>query len=149
MLHAIALQVHVFAMSGAILLFAASEFLLIPVRRRSANAALLANRVANLFATIGFLVGIALIYIGGWPLSTPWLLLSFVLFAMLMLIGRRYVQPWLSVAATSLGENVPAAEIKTVVHDRRALFGRISVLAIFALIAVLMVAKPDLGLRFA
>jgi uncharacterized membrane protein len=148
MLYVTVLDVHALAMSAAIMLFLASELLLVPARREPVRIALLASRLANMLAGIGVLAGIGLVYIGGWPLVTPWLLVSLALIAVLVVIGRKFVGPWETLGRSALDDAASGVKVKTFARNKRALFGRISVLALFALVATLMVTKPDLGLAF-
>ncbi|KQX26720.1 hypothetical protein ASD01_23990 [Ensifer sp. Root423] len=96
-MYAHVVMIHAAAMGTAFLLFAARELLFISARRGQIGAAkfaLTANRIAGLLTGIGIAGGIGLIVLGWWPLSTPWLLMSFTLIAALMIVESRVVRPW-------------------------------------------------------
>ena len=73
---------------------------------------------------------------------TPWLLASFGLIAVLLTVEHRVVRPWAAQAKTALRGAVPVITIKALAGDRRALFGRLAMIALFALISALMTVKP-------
>lgn len=142
MLYGSTLTVHAFAMSASIALFVASEFLLMPASRAPVRAALFASRLADILIKLGLLAGLVLVYVGGWPLLTPWLVLSFLLIAAVIGIGRSFVEPWQARAGSALAGST--AELRQFALDRRARIGRIAMIAVFALIAAVMVVKPEL-----
>lgn len=148
MLYGIVLWGHAAAMLGALVLFVVCEFLLMltrPTQTLSAKLALAARNVAEPLAGAGVLAGIGLVYIGGWPLFTPWLLASFAMIAMLMVIGRTFVQPW-QIEFSSAIKEVDGDHINAFARDRAALVGRAIMIALFAAVAGLMAVKPDFGL---
>src|SRR5262245_23211550 len=97
MLYSIVLAVHVCAMLAALLGFIVSELLLMLARRGQSSPLRNAVRAigsANVAATIGVIAGVVLVFLGGWSLLTPWLLVSFALIAVLMVVLRTLVRPW-------------------------------------------------------
>ncbi|MBD9560475.1 DUF2269 family protein [Ensifer sp. ENS03] len=139
--------IHAAAMGTAFLLFAARELLFISARRGqigAAKLALTANRIAGLLTGIGIAGGIGLIVLGGWPLSTPWLLMSFTLIAALMIVESRVVRPWEAQVHPALEGTIDKLEVRTLLRNKRALGGRLASISLFALIIALMVVKPDL-----
>lgn len=142
------LWAHASAVLTAIALFVVSEILLALARFREgpyARAALLASKVAGAAAGLGVLGGIALVYLGGWPLTTPWLLASLVLIAALMGVGRLWVSPWESRIRAALADNA-TRDAKALAADGRAFAGRVAVIALFVCVAMLMAMKPDIAL---
>lgn len=141
------LWIHAGGMGLALLMFVAGELLLIPARKglpTPARMALHVNGLGGIATTIGVLAGIALFIVGGWPL-TPWLITSLVLIALLMLVERRFVTPWQKRARPTRRGMATSDEVKALARDGRALLGRLATIALFSLIALLMVTKPQLG----
>src|SRR5262252_2140252 len=127
MLYQTILGIHVFALLAALLLFASGEFLLFLARRgRSAPArmALLASSSGELMAGIGVLAGIVLVFVGGWSLLTPWLLVSFVLIAALIVVGRKFVRPWEARVRSALNSDASGKQITAFASEKTALIGR-------------------------
>ncbi|MBZ9725813.1 hypothetical protein FJ872_11955 [Mesorhizobium sp. B2-5-9] len=148
MLYGIVLGIHTCTLCAALLLFAVNELLLIPARRGQrgpARMAFFASRFAGLLITAGVLAGIVLVFIGGWSLLTPWLVLSFALIAALMAVEHKFVRPWATQAQAALRGAVSAVEVKAIASDKRALAGRMAMITLFALIVALMTTKPELN----
>lgn len=149
MLYGSAMIAHASSMASALLLFGMGELLWVPASRgwpRPARLALRARRVAGVLATIGVVSGIVLLLMGGWPLGTPWLLASFVIIATLMLVERKFIQPWEVRARLILREDASPVEVKALAGEKRALLGRIAMILLFATVGALMVAKPALSI---
>ncbi len=146
-MYAHVVMIHAAAMGTAFLLFAARELLFISARRGqigAAKLALTANRIAGLLTGIGIAGGIGLIVLGGWPLSTPWLLMSFTLIAALMIVENSVVRPWEAQVHPALEGTIDELEVRTLLRNKRALGGRLASISLFAVIIALMVVKPDL-----
>lgn len=146
-MYAHVVMIHAAAMGTAFLLFAARELLFITASRGqigAAKLALTANRIAGLFTGIGIAGGIGLIVLGGWPLSTPWLLVSFTLIANLMVVESRFVRPWEAQVQPALQGAIDTMEVRALLGNKRALGGRLASILLFALVIALMVVKPDL-----
>ncbi|MBD9650650.1 hypothetical protein IB267_20110 [Ensifer sp. ENS09] len=147
-MYAHVVMIHAAAMGTAFLLFAARELLFIAAWRGQAGAAklaLTANRIAGLLTGIGIAGGIGLIVLGAWPLSTPWLLVSFTLIATLMVVESRFVRPWEAQVQPALQGAIDTIEVRALLRNKRALCGRLASILLFALIIALMVVKPDLS----
>jgi hypothetical protein len=108
--------------------------------------ALLASGYRNLMVEIGVLAGIVLLFVGGWSLMTPWLLVSFALVAALIVVERKFVRPWEARVRSALGTGASSTQIKTFASEKSALIGRATVIALFFLVAGLMTMKPELPL---
>jgi hypothetical protein len=116
-------------MCAALVLFVAIELLLIAARRGKrgpARVAFLVSRFSGLLVSAGLLAAIVLVFVGGWSLWTPWLVVSVALIAALMAVERKFVRPWATQAQTALRGAVSAVEIKAFADDKRALVGRIA-----------------------
>ena len=147
-MYAHVVMIHAAAMGTAFLLFAARELLFISAWRGQIGAgklALSANRIAGLLTGIGIAGGIGLIVLGGWPLSTPWLLVSFTLIATLMVVESRFVRPWEAQVQPALQGAIDTMEVRALLRNKRALCGRLASILLFALVIALMVVKPDLA----
>jgi hypothetical protein len=108
--------------------------------------ALLASSSGNLMAGIGVLAGIILVFVGGWSLLTPWLLVSFAVIAALMVIERKFVRPWEARIRSALGCDASSTQIKNIASEKTALTGRATVMALLGIVAGLMTMKPELAL---
>lgn len=147
MLYRIILGIHAYGMFAALLMFVARELLLIPARKGwigPAKAALHFSRFAGIAATIGVLAGITLFFLGGWPLA-PWLMASLALIAMLMVVERNMLGSWQERAKTIFEGIASDREVRALARDPRALLGRLIVVGLFGLIALLMTIKPPLN----
>jgi len=139
-------QAHAVALVAALVFFVLAEILILGARggrHMLARAALLVGDAGGLLAGLGVLGGIALVAIGPWPLLSSWLLASFALMAILLAVGRVLVSPWENrwKAAVRAGSSTEIAALSV---ERRALFGRATMIALFVLIMVVMSAKPTL-----
>ena len=138
---------HAGSMAAALLLFVAGELLWIPARwgkASPARIALVSRRIAGMFAAIGVVSGVVLLVVGGWSPAASWLLASFALIAALMVVERILIRPWETRARSAFREAPSVDEVKAIAGETRALLGRLAMLALFALVAALMVAKPAL-----
>lgn len=146
MLYGTVLGIHAAAMGTALTLLLASEFLLLLGRRgtrKPVALAFLSSRIAGPLVMIGIVAGIALVFIGGWSLLTPWLVISLILIAMLVVVEAKFVREWQARAQAALRDAATGPGVEAVVGERRALYGRLAMLTIFALVAVLMTMKAD------
>jgi len=149
MLYGTVLAIHASSLLAALLLFVLGELLLILARRGQsspARMALLASSSGGLLAGIGVLAGIILVFLGGWSLLTPWLLVSFALIAALMVVERKFVRPWQTRVRSTLSSNASGTQIRVFVSEKTALIGRATVMALFGIVAGLMTMKPVLTL---
>jgi len=91
---------------------------------------------------VGMVAG--LVIVGGWSLLTPWLVVALVLIALMMLV--EYVRPWEQEAKAAPSATVAVGETGPSRNEQRALAGRLTILALFGIVAILMVTKPHLAL---
>lgn len=141
--------IHAGAMYSALVLLVLCEVALLLARDgriTPVNFALLASRVGGALMGLGLVAGIALVILGGWSLLTPWLLLAFALIAALVVVEGRLVRPWETRLRPALRSASAETALPTIVTDRRALAGRLTMIALFALIILTMRTKPDLDL---
>lgn len=146
MLYGTFLSVHSTAMMLALSLLVVSELLLTPAKPRPVKAALLVGRIGGALLGLGMIAGVGLLLAGGWSLATPWLIASFALIGVMMAVEGKYVRPWQKQAKLTLSDLTTADEIMPFVRQRAALIGRLTIIALFAVVALLMVAKPGLDL---
>lgn len=140
--------IHAVTMAAAMVLMMVCETLLLVARsgrRRPAWLAFRAGRVGGVMAAVGVVSGIVVLLIGGWPLRTPWLLVSLALIAAMAIVEHRFVRPWQALSAPVLARDVAGPGIRAVATDTQGLIGRMLVIALFAAVGALMVFKPDLG----
>jgi len=146
MLYGTVLTVHSTAMAMAFCMLVASEVLFVPARPGPLKIAFLTNRIGGILMGVGVVAGIGLVFVGGWSLLTPWLVASLVLIAVMMAVEGKYVRSWEQETRSALREMVAADKIRISVRQRRALIGRLAIIALFAIVALLMVTKPDMVL---
>ncbi len=141
--------IHASAMAAAIALMAVSELLFLAARSGRggpARMAFQAGRVGGVLAAVGIVSGIAVLLIGGWSLRTPWLLASLALIVAMAVVERRLVRPWQALSMPVLRRDAAGPGIRAVATDTQGLFGRLAVIALFAAVGALMIAKPDLAM---
>ncbi|MDR6425709.1 divalent metal cation (Fe/Co/Zn/Cd) transporter [Variovorax paradoxus] len=149
MLYTTALMIHAGATLAALLSFVAGELLLAIARKgrsQPARMALRAGRLAHLLLNLGVLAGIALVFLGGWPLWTPWLLAAFAVIAAAMVVRSEFVAPWESRVESALGGKASDEQVGAFASERSAFVGRVSVIALFGVVAALMTMKPSFAL---
>ena len=148
MLYPSLVLIHASTMAAAIALMVASELLLLAARGgrgAPARMAFRASRVGGVVTAAGIVSGIAVLLMGGWPLRTPWLLVSLALIAAWAVVEHRFVRPWQALSTSVLQRDAAGLGIRAVATDAHGLFGRMAVIALFATVGVLMVVKPYLG----
>ena len=109
------------------------------------NSTLLVGRVAPVLYLLGGLAGLAAAWVGGFPLLAPWLVISYVAFAILavtgvMLTGPNYERLRNSVAAS--GDGPLGAETRRIVTSNRFRGGFVLDFALLAVLVFDMVVKP-------
>ncbi|MGH2417650.1 MAG: DUF2269 family protein [Candidatus Limnocylindria bacterium] len=115
--------------------------------RAIATAAHVAERIGKVlpvFFVGGAVFGLLAAYAGEMDFTQPWLLATYVLFVMAMVVGIRFSDPWvarLRTAAVASGD-APSAELSEVVEDRGAKMASAWLLATVLVIISLMVFKP-------
>jgi len=149
MLYSTVLMVHTGATLAALLSFMAGELFLAMARRgqwQPARMALLADRSAHLLLNLGVLAGIVLVFLGGWPLWTPWLLAAFAVIAAAMVVQKKFVAPWQTRIESALGGEAAGAQVEAFAGEKSALIARVAVIALFGVVAALMTTKPSFAL---
>jgi len=144
-------QTHAYALTVALACFLIAEVLLFAARSgrvMSARAALAANGIGGLLAGVGIIAGIGLVIAGPWPLRSPWLIASFPVIALLMAIEHRLVRPWEARLKMTLRGEPTATDIEALATEKSAFTGRIVMICLFALIMVVMSAKPGFSAFF-
>jgi hypothetical protein len=151
MLYTTALMIHTGATLAALLSFMAGELLFAMARKgqwRPARMALRAGRSAHLLLNLGVLAGIVLVFLGGWPLWTPWLLAAFAVIAVAVAVRHGFVAPWELRVESALGGEASGAQIGAFASEKSALAARVGVIALFGVVAALMTMKPSFPLLF-
>ncbi len=149
MLYLSLVAIHVATMLGAFALLVLTELIFVSARRGLASHArlgLAAGRVAGILIAVGLVSGIALLFLGGWSLLTPWLLLSFALIGLLIGVESVLVSPWQAKVRPAVQDDRFSAELGDILGDKRALSGRLTMIVLFALITATMMTKPDIYL---
>ncbi|HTP07176.1 MAG TPA: DUF2269 family protein [Anaerolineae bacterium] len=147
------IYLHIFTMFLAVALSVGSELVLHRVAATENVAA-----IRTIFAAakplekaipmaygIGFLLGIVAAIVASFNLLAPWLLISYVLFIVTSVLGGRVIGGWAEKVEQAAAQNqgdTPSAELKAVLHDKRATQGIIANLVAIALIIAMMVFKP-------
>ena len=75
----------------------------------------------------------------------PWLLLSYGVFVLAVVVGSTITDPWtarLGEAATASAGGGPSEELRTIVAEPRARWATVALMVIVAVIVFLMVVKP-------
>lgn len=102
-------------------------------------------KVTPLLFLVGLGFGLAAAIVGGINLLAPWLVASYVVFAIAMAVGATMSDPW----ATSVGRaaeaspaGAPSAELTAALHDRRGIVSTAILMTALSVIVFLMVVKP-------
>ena len=94
---------------------------------------------------VGLLFGLAAAIVGGVNLLAPWLLASYVVFAIAMAVGALMSDPWATAvaqAAEASPGDAPSAEFTAALHDRRGITSTVILMSALTVIVFLMVVKP-------
>jgi hypothetical protein len=94
---------------------------------------------------IGLVFGLAAAIVGGLNLLAPWLLASYVVFAIAMAVGAMVSGPWANAvgrAAEASPVDAPSTELTAALHDRRGTISTALLMSAIAVIVFLMVVKP-------
>lgn len=62
------------------------------------------------------------------------------------IVEHRLVRPWQALSVPVLCRDAAGPGIRAVATDKRRLFGRMAVIALFATVGVLMTVKPSLAM---
>ncbi|MGH2427368.1 MAG: DUF2269 family protein [Candidatus Limnocylindria bacterium] len=94
---------------------------------------------------VGLIFGLIAAVVGAIDLLRPWLIASYVVFAVAMITGATLSGPW----AQRVGETAyaspleaPSAELQAAVHDRRGIVATAILLTSIVVIIYLMVFQP-------
>ena len=101
------------------------------------------DRLANPAYGVLLITGVALLLAGGLPWTTPWLLTSLVLYAVLLLLGLRMYTPVLRNQIALLEAESPNSEAYRRLAARGQRLGAL-IAVVVLLIIYLMVTKPVL-----
>lgn len=145
---------HILTMFVAVAAAFVPEIWLHAIARRGNAAELrgylpLAERVGRLLPVL-FLVGLGFGLLAAWAgefnFFAPWLLASYVVFAIAMATGAMLSEPWakrLGEAAMASGDSdAPSPALTAAIHDRRGIISTAVLMTAIAVIIFLMVAKP-------
>lgn len=94
---------------------------------------------------LGLAFGLVAALAGQFDLLRPWLLASYVVFAVAMATGALVSGPWaqrVGKAAFASPTDAPSAELQAAVHDRRGVIASAVLMTAIVVIIFLMVAKP-------
>jgi uncharacterized membrane protein len=101
------------------------------------------DRVANVGYGLLLVTGLALIWVGGIPLSTFWIAAALVLYVFLVLVGIAVYAPTFRGQIRALQQSGPTSEEYRRLADRSTLLG-IGTTLIVVVIVFFMVTKPTL-----
>jgi len=147
------IYLHIFAMFLAVALSVGSELVLhqiaaaenVTAIRTAFKAAQPLEKAIPIVYGIGFLLGIVAAIVASFNLLAPWLLIAYVLFIISSVLGGRVIGGWAEKVQQGAEANqgdVPSAELKALLHEKRATQGMIANLVVIALVIAVMVFKP-------
>jgi uncharacterized membrane protein len=93
----------------------------------------------------GLIFGLVAVPAGGFDFLAPWLIASYVLFAVGLVAGGAIAGPWIgrvARAAAKSPDDGPSPELKRLIHDRTPFIADFIGIAVLVPIIYLMVAKP-------
>lgn len=144
---------HVITMFCAVASAAVPEVVLHVIARRGDVAglrgfmpiAMFAGRIIPILFVIGLVFGIVAALAGQIDLLRPWLIASYVVFAIAMATGALVSEPWgrtLAAATFASPLEAPSAELTAAIHDRRGAISTTILTSAIVVIVFLMVVKP-------
>jgi uncharacterized membrane protein len=101
------------------------------------------SRLANPAYGVSLITGVAMMFLGDWPLTTPWLLLSIILYALVFLLGILVYAPVFRKQVALAEDPGPSSPEYAAVARQSTLLGIIVTLMV-VVIVFLMVVKPPL-----
>ena len=101
------------------------------------------DRLANPAYVLSLITGLAMIFLGDWSFTTPWILLSLVLYVILVVVGLFGYTPTLRRQIELAERGDPASAEYAAVARRGQGLGIITGVLVVAIV-YLMVAKPEL-----
>lgn len=144
---------HVLTMFAAVTLAMAPELILHGVAR-SGNVQGIRTfstvigpfaRLTPIVFLVGLVFGLLAAWFGGLDFFRPWLIASYIVFAIAMAVGGTLAGPWavrVGEAAFASADDAPSPELQAAVHDRRAVISSVMLSSAIVVIVFLMVVKP-------
>jgi hypothetical protein len=144
---------HVITMFAAVAAAMLPEIVLHAIARRGDVAGLrafapisgTAGKLIPVLFVVGLIFGLIAAIVGQIDLLRPWLVASYVIFAIAMVTGAVMSGPWavrLAEAAFASPTDAPSAELVAATHDRRGLISTAILMSSLVSIIFLMVVKP-------
>lgn len=102
-------------------------------------------KATPVFFVVGLLFGLAAAIVGELDLLAPWLLASYVVFAVAMATGALVTGPWaarVGEMAYASPDDAPSSELTAALHDRRGTWSTAILMTAIVVIVFLMVVKP-------
>lgn len=94
---------------------------------------------------LGLVFGLLAAWFGSLDFFRPWLIASYVVFALAMAVGGIASGPWaarVAQAAFASPDDAPSAELRAAIHDRRGVVSSVVLISAIAVLVFLMVVKP-------
>jgi hypothetical protein len=144
---------HILTMFAAVAAAMIPEIVLHAVARRGDVAGVRAlvpvvgalGRLIPILFMVGLVFGLIAAVTGELDLLRPWLIASYVVFAIAMATGALLSDPWarrVADAALASPTDVYSPELEAAVHDRRGVISTAILMSAIVVIVFLMVAKP-------
>lgn len=146
MTYSFVLSLHVTGILCSTILLVVSEVLLVIGRNgrlKMLGLALSSRRIGDRLLSAALVAGALLLFMGGWSPLTGWMLLSLVLVGVLKLVAAHYVRPWELSMEMAMVKDARALPLSVLLAGRRAIFFRLSLVALILIIAGLMICKPQ------
>ena len=144
---------HILTMFAAVAAAFVPEIWLHAIARRGDVAALrgymsLVERVEKFIPplfVLGLVFGLLAAWAGELDFLRPWLIASYIVFAIAMATGALLSGPWaarLAAAVSTSGTEAPSPELVAAVHDRRGVLSTAILMTTIVVLVFLMVVKP-------
>lgn len=104
---------------------------------------ILDDRIANPAYVISLLTGLSMVFVSGWPITTPWLLLSTILYTFIVIIGLGGYTPTLNQQIATVEQGGALSLEYNALAKRGQMLGIILGVLVVTII-YLMVVKPPL-----
>ena len=102
-------------------------------------------RLTPVFFVVGLVLGLAAAVVGDVDLLAPWLVASYIVFAVAMGVGGLVGGPWAERVATAAAASPvesPSPELHAAVHDARGMLASSVLMTAIVVVIFLMVVKP-------
>jgi hypothetical protein len=102
-------------------------------------------KAAPTFYVVGLLTGLTAAWAGGWNFAAPWLVTSYVIFAIMIALDARFRVPWVRrviSAAMVCPDGALSAELQAALTDRRGTITTWAGPPAILIVVFLMVYKP-------